>query len=112
MLIQDMNVIMNIKVLQCKKPTRKYSSYVLTNVSLILQRPLNIGSTIEVHIDVKKCENVSSLEHVTANVSYTFHRRGDVKVTLISPSQTPSEMVSYRDNDATGAGKCFPRHLP
>jgi subtilisin-like proprotein convertase family protein len=41
---------------------------------------------------------------VTANVSFSFHRRGDVKITLISPSGTPSEMISYRDNDASEKG--------
>ena len=59
---------------------------------------------IEVNIDVSKCENITSLEHVTANVSFSFHRRGDVKITLISPSQTSSEMISYRDNDASEKG--------
>jgi subtilisin-like proprotein convertase family protein len=57
-----------------------------------------------VNIDVNKCENITSLEHVTANVSFIFHRRGDVKITLISPSGTPSEMISYRDNDASEKG--------
>lgn len=65
---------------------------------------MKIGASVEIHIDVNRCENVTSLEHVTANVSYTFHRRGDVKITLISPSQTPSEMISYRDNDASDKG--------
>ena len=66
-----------------------------------------IGATIEVTIDVDKCENVTILEHVTANVSFSFHRRGDVKITLISPSGTPSEMISYRDNDVSEKGISF-----
>lgn len=71
--------------------------------------PLGIGATVEVNIDVDKCENVTLLEHVTANVSFSFHRRGDVKITLISPSGTSSEMISYRDNDASEKGiKFFP----
>jgi subtilisin-like proprotein convertase family protein len=73
-------------------------------VDMFLIRSLEIGGTVEITIDVTKCVNITSLEHVTANVSYSFHRRGDVKVTLISPSQTPSEMISYRDNDATDRG--------
>lgn len=59
---------------------------------------------MEVNIDVSHCVNVTSLEHVTANVSFSYHRRGDVKVTLISPSQTASEMISFRDNDASDKG--------
>ncbi|CAF3726887.1 unnamed protein product [Rotaria socialis] len=71
--------------------------------------PLGIGATVEMHIDVDKCENVTSLEHVQANVSFTFHRRGDIKITLISPSGTPSELLSYRDPDASNKGiKYFP----
>jgi subtilisin-like proprotein convertase family protein len=71
----------------------------------IFYSPLAIGATVEVNIDVDKCENITSLEHVTANVSFNFHRRGDVKITLISPSQTHSEMISYRDNDASDKGR-------
>lgn len=60
-------------------------------------------------IDIDKCEGVTMLEHVVANVSYGFHRRGDVQITLISPSKTSSEMLSYRPNDATNKGiKYFP----
>ena len=59
-----------------------------------LSSPLGIGATVEVNIDVTKCENITNLEHVTANISFSFHRRGDVKITLISPSGTPSEMIS------------------
>ncbi|CAF0789709.1 unnamed protein product [Adineta steineri] len=71
--------------------------------------PLGIGATVEVNLDVDKCENVTYLEHVTANVSFIYHRRGDVKITLISPSGTTSEMLSYRDNDSTDKGiKYFP----
>ncbi|CAF3842179.1 unnamed protein product [Rotaria magnacalcarata] len=71
--------------------------------------PLGIGATVEIYIDVDKCENVTSLEHVQANVSFTFHRRGDIKITLISPSGTPSELLSYRDPDASKKGiKYFP----
>jgi subtilisin-like proprotein convertase family protein len=76
-------------------------------LNVLFCRPLAIGATVEVNIDVDKCENITNLEHVTANVSYSFHRRGDVKVTLISPSGTPSEMISYRDNDASEKGIYF-----
>ncbi|CAF2019698.1 unnamed protein product [Rotaria magnacalcarata] len=72
-------------------------------------RPLRIGKTLELSIDVKICENITSIEHVIANISYSFHRRGDVKITIISPSQTPSEVLSYRDADFTDEGiKHFP----
>lgn len=80
---------------------------------LILSSPLKIGESVEVNIDVTDCANITILEHVVANVSLNFHRRGDVKVILISPSHTSSEMLSYRDNDSTDKGKSqwTPRHF-
>ncbi len=41
---------------------------------------------------------------MVANISYSFHRRGDVKIILISPSGTRSEMLSYRDVDHSNKG--------
>ncbi len=104
-----MNVIMNIKVLVCKNLNKNFFFFFLKLIDFIFYSPLAIGATIEVNIDVDKCENITNLEHVTANVSFNFHRRGDVKITLISPSGTPSEMLSYRDNDSSEKGiKYFP----
>jgi subtilisin-like proprotein convertase family protein len=65
---------------------------------------LRVGETIELDIDVGECKGITQLEHVVANVSYSFHRRGDVKIILISPSKTSSELLSYRKNDATDQG--------
>ena len=67
-------------------------------------RAINIGRTIEVSIDITECENVIRLEHVVVNVSFSFHRRGDIKITLISPSGMPSEMLSFRDKDNSSTG--------
>jgi len=80
----------------------------ISNLDIILFfSDLDIGGIVEVYIEVPQCKNVASVEHVVANISYLFHRRGDVKITLISPSQTPSEMLSYRDKDATDKGLFF-----
>jgi subtilisin-like proprotein convertase family protein len=96
---------MNIKVLICKDFFFEEEIIEL----ILFYSPLEIGATVEVNIDIDKCANVTNLEHVTANVSFSFHRRGDIKITLISPSGTPSEMISYRDNDASENGiKYFP----
>ncbi|CAF1145419.1 unnamed protein product [Rotaria sordida] len=81
--------------------TNVQSRYECYHESKRVPRELKIGRTVEISINVKECENVSSIEHVVANLSYSFHRRGDVKITLISPSLTPSELISYRDKDAT-----------
>ena len=100
MSIHATNATKNIKALACKPCTQ----LLWTSVIRLSFSPLSIGATVEVNIDVNRCDNVTSLEHVTANVSYTFHRRGDVKVTLISPSQTASELISFRENDASEKG--------
>ncbi len=47
------------------------------------------------------------MEHVVANISFSFTIRGDLKLTLISPSSTPSEILSYRRNDRTNKGISF-----
>ncbi len=96
-----MTAIMNIKVLD-GRPERNLPFPIL-NLFLCFSE-LNIGATVEISIDVEECEGVTSIEHVIANISYSFHRRGDVKLTLISPSRTPSELLSFRNNDATDQG--------
>jgi subtilisin-like proprotein convertase family protein len=76
---------------------------------ILFSSKIGIGATVEVYLDIEACVNITMLEHVVANISYSFHRRGDVKITIISPSKTPSEMLSYRKNDATDQGiKYFP----
>lgn len=49
------------------------------------------------------------LEHVVANISFSFSKRGDLKLTLISPHGTPSEVMSYRKNDKSKKGA---KHFP
>lgn len=56
-------------------------------------------------INVQDCPYVEQLEHTIANVSFSFTKRGDLKLTLISPSGTPSEILSYRRNDFNDKGK-------
>ena len=74
------------------------------NEILLFVSKLDIGFATEISIDVKERVNITSIEHVIANISFSFHRRGDVTIILISPSGTRSEMLSYRDPDASGKG--------
>lgn len=100
-----MIVTMNLKVLVCKYQSKTSRDRLFNCVLFLLFcSPLSIGASAEMHIDVDHCDNVTNLEHVQANVSLSFHRRGDVKITLISPAGTPSELISYRDNDASKNG--------
>lgn len=58
---------------------------------------------------VQNCSNLDTLEHVVANISFKYTTRGDLKLTLISPSGTPSEILSFRKNDLSDkAIKYFP----
>jgi len=58
---------------------------------------------------VNDCWNIDELEHVVANISFAFQTRGEVKMTLISPSETPSEILSFRKNDKSSKGiRYFP----
>lgn len=67
------------------------------------------GDTVELELDVKNCDSLDTLEHVVANISFKFTTRGDIKLTLISPDGTPSEILSYRKNDLSEKGiKHFP----
>lgn len=64
---------------------------------------------VELELDVTNCTELDSLEHTVANISLKFTTRGDLKLTIISPSGTPSEILSYRKNDQSEKGiKNFP----
>ncbi len=62
---------------------------------------------VEVDLVVKNCENIDHVEHVIANISFGYSRRGDLKLTLVSPHGTPSELLSFRRNDHNTKGVCF-----
>jgi subtilisin-like proprotein convertase family protein len=55
-------------------------------------------------LDVKHCPHVEQLEHVVANISFKHTTRGDLKLTLVSPAGTPSEILSFRKNDFSNKG--------
>ena len=73
----------------------------------MLCRPLRAGKITQLKMHIEECGNITFLEHVVANISFRYHRRGDLKITLISPSQTPSVLLSYRKNDDATTGKYF-----
>ncbi len=55
-------------------------------------------------MDVRKCKHITKLEHTIANLSFTAPRRGNIGIRLISPSGTPSQLLSTRPKDHTGEG--------
>lgn len=54
---------------------------------------------MELYFNVLDCPNVEQLEHVIVNISFTYSIRGDIKLTLVSPFGTPSEILSFRKHD-------------
>lgn len=68
----------------------------------------NIRET-DIVVSVEDCDTIDFLEHVVANISFNYTVRGEVKLTLISPSGTPSELLSHRQKDTDKTGiKDFP----
>lgn len=67
------------------------------------------NKTVILELDVENCTLIDTLEHVVANISFKTTTRGDLKLTLISPAGTPSEILSFRKNDLSNkAIKYFP----
>ena len=64
----------------------------------IIRVPLNtdgcIGHTSHVHY----------LEHVQARITMTSSRRGEIRITLVSPSGTRSTLLAKRTRDASREG--------
>ena len=55
-------------------------------------------------ITVKSCPDVSFIEHVQAHVSLEAPKRGDVQISLTSPSGTKSLLIAKRPKDYSRAG--------
>lgn len=68
---------------------------------------IGANDKIVLSLNVENCENVDILEHVVANISFTHSSRGDLKLTLVSPHGTPSEILSFRKNDKNSKGNFF-----
>lgn len=69
------------------------------NYNFPIFRTIGSDDRIVVTLFVPGCDEINSLEHVVANISFSYSTRGDLKLTLVSPQGTPSEILSYRKND-------------
>lgn len=54
-----------------------------------------------------ECPDIDFLEHTVANISFSYPIRGEMQLTIISPSGTPSELLSYRPHDESTIGTEF-----
>ncbi|NXG66722.1 PCSK4 convertase, partial [Hemiprocne comata] len=73
-----------------------------------LYTPRNIGSKLTISTDVSSClgstGHIRSLEHVQAELSLSYSRRGDLEITLTSPMGTTSTLVTVRPYDTSHQG--------
>lgn len=95
-----LNLMENIRNLKLNKYFKQFFYF----FKIFYYSKIPSEGKIQMTIDVSECANVERLEHVIANVSFKYSLRGDLKLTLISPSNTPSEILSYRRNDYSSKG--------
>jgi subtilisin-like proprotein convertase family protein len=78
-------------------------------VFIFIFRTFKSGEITEADITVYSgdCPEIDFLEHVVANISFSYPIRGQLKLTLISPFGTTSEILSYRRNDMSSEGAQF-----
>uniref|UniRef100_A0A8C2BMG2 Neuroendocrine convertase 1 n=1 Tax=Cyprinus carpio TaxID=7962 RepID=A0A8C2BMG2_CYPCA len=71
-------------------------------------RPLKAAGEISIEIPTKACagqvNSIVSLEHVQVEVSIEYTRRGDLHITLTSPSGTTTVLLAERERDTSANG--------
>ncbi|XP_035989142.1 furin-1 [Fundulus heteroclitus] len=74
----------------------------------ILREPRNIGSRLVIDRNVDACfgsdSHVTSLEHVQAQLTLTYNRRGNLAIHLVSPAGTRSTLLHPRPHDYSSEG--------
>ncbi|XP_071381278.1 furin (paired basic amino acid cleaving enzyme) a [Centroberyx affinis] len=74
----------------------------------MLSEPRNIGSHLVINKSVDGCirtaNHVSSLEHVQAQLTLSYNRRGNLAIHLISPMGTRSTLLAPRPHDYSSEG--------
>lgn len=71
-------------------------------------RELKAAGEISIEIPTRACRGqdnaVLSLEHVQVEASIEYTRRGDLHITLTSPSGTPTVLLAERERDTSSSG--------
>ncbi|XP_028173178.1 furin-like protease 1, partial [Ostrinia furnacalis] len=68
------------------------------------QRTIPPRSSITLQLDVNACPGVNYIEHVQARVTLSAARRGDVRITLMSPAGTKVTLLAPRAHDSSHSG--------
>ncbi|CAH0758094.1 unnamed protein product [Diatraea saccharalis] len=68
------------------------------------QRLIPTRSSVTLQLDVGSCPGVNYLEHVQARVTLSAARRGDIRITLMSPAGTKVTLLAPRAHDSSRAG--------
>lgn len=61
-------------------------------------------SVSKTKMEVSSCDNVKFLEHVRVHVTLAATKRGDVRIFVVSPSGTRSNLLAKRPRDYSRAG--------
>ncbi|KAF0992607.1 hypothetical protein HZS_6281, partial [Henneguya salminicola] len=72
------------------------------------KKNIPVKNKLEINFETEACsktENViNSLEHVVLTISLVHHRRGSISIDLISPTGSPSQILSTRRYDTSEEG--------
>ncbi|KAL2090314.1 hypothetical protein ACEWY4_015002 [Coilia grayii] len=95
------------KLVGLARKWRAVKSQRMCQHEIIQDRPLIISSHLSISWNETACRwgsnHIRSLEHVQAQLSLLHKRRGDLTITLTSPSGTPSNLLSRRHFDRSSA---------
>ncbi|XP_068172200.1 furin (paired basic amino acid cleaving enzyme) a [Antennarius striatus] len=74
----------------------------------MMSEPRNIGSYLVINKTIDACfgtdSQVTSLEHVQAQLTLSYNRRGNLEIRLISPAGTRSTLLHPRPHDYSSEG--------
>ncbi|XP_061883361.1 furin (paired basic amino acid cleaving enzyme) a [Entelurus aequoreus] len=77
-------------------------------VITLVSEPMNIGGRLLINKSVDAClgrdTHVTSLEHVQAQLTLSYNRRGNLAIHLISPAGTRSTLLHPRPHDYSSEG--------
>jgi len=82
--------------LSCEQCSLNFNRFIPASGSLILSANTSACSST--------ASEIKRLEHVQLNVTLQHRHRGDISITLISPSGTRSKLLTTRRNDHSARG--------
>ena len=98
---KTLSVLMQVSAIKCSVTTKKYHCF-------FPHRFIPVSGSLILSAKTLACAHtesqVSKLEHVQLVLSLKHRHRGDLSITLISPSGTRSQLLTTRRNDHSSRG--------